>query len=316
MTPPGVLCSGNIVLDLLVRPVDEMRWGASLWVDPIERSLGGNGSNTAYTVAMLGVPARLLGAVGHDDSGDEVLARLLAAGVDTSRVWRSQAATASTVVLVNSYGERLFLHHPGASLEVFGEPIEFTAEVVEGMAHYHLGSPFALPRQRPFLTQTLRRAQEAGLTTSLDTQWDSRGRWLDDLAPALPYIDILFMNEDEARMLTGTADADPAARFMLERGARTVVMKLGGRGCAVFGEGGPVHQPAFDVPVVDTTGAGDCYAGGYLSALQRAASHAEAARFATGVAALVVQRLGAVAGLAGYAETLSRIQGLSLKPAL
>ena len=66
----GVLCSGNIVFDLLVRPVDQIIWGASQWVDPIGRSLGGNGANTAYAVGMLETPVRLLGAVGNDEFDD------------------------------------------------------------------------------------------------------------------------------------------------------------------------------------------------------------------------------------------------------
>ena len=72
----GILCSGNIVVDLLVRPVDEIRWGASIWVDDVHRSLGGNGANTAYSAAMQGTAVRLLGSVGADEP--DLTARVLA----------------------------------------------------------------------------------------------------------------------------------------------------------------------------------------------------------------------------------------------
>jgi sugar/nucleoside kinase (ribokinase family) len=124
-----------------------------------------------------------------------------------------------------------------------------------------------------------------------------------DLAPCLPYTDLLFMNEDEARMLTGTSEPAPAAEVMQGRGARTVVLKLSGRGCAVFGPGLAIECPAFDVPVVDTTGAGDCFAGAFLAALLRDRSYAEAARFANAVGALTIQKLGAVEGVRSFDET-------------
>ncbi|MBI3471578.1 MAG: carbohydrate kinase family protein [Candidatus Solibacter usitatus] len=310
----GVLVSGNIVLDTLVRPVEQIRWGASIWVESIERSLGGNGANTAYTLGLLGVPTRLLGMVGNDEPGGYLLAALASAGVDTRGVTRSKGLSAGTVALVKSDGERMFLHQPGASLEVFAEPIEFTSDLIAGVSHYHLGSPFALPRQRSHVAETLRRARAAGLITAVDTQWDSRGKWMEDFAAALPYIDILFMNQDESRMLTGHAGPASAARAVRGEGVRWAVMKLSGQGCAVFGPGTEAWAPAFDVPVLDTTGAGDCFAGAYLAMLARGGTHPEAARFANGVAALAIQKLGAVAGLLPFEETLQRIAGMALKP--
>ena len=299
----GVLCSGSIVLDMLVRPVDEVRWGGTTWVDSIEPHLGGNGANTSYTVGILGTPSRLVGMVGSDQFGEYALRKLGEAGVDTRWVGRSTASTSTTVGLVKSSGERAFLHQLGSSTELLGEPLAFVPALIEGMAYYHLGSPFALPLHRPHLAETLRRARSVGLVTSLDTQWDSRGEWMKVLAPALPFVDILFMNEDEARVLTGVSDPSESARVMRELGAKCVVAKLSREGCAVFADGVEFHAPAFSVPVVDTTGAGDCFAGGYLSAMAGGASHREAAGFANAVGALAIGKLGAVEGLLPRAET-------------
>src|SRR5581483_2280205 len=117
----------------------------------------------------------------------------------------------------------------------------------------------------------------AGLTTSLDTNWDPRGAWMEDLAPCLPGLDFLFMNEDESRMVAAT----PAD--ILSRGVRTFVLKLGPRGCAVYTTDRMIVSPAFEVPVKDTTGAGDCFVAGFLAAHSRGASLDEAARFANAV---------------------------------
>ena len=111
----GILCAGNIVYDILVRPVDELPWGGTAWVESIDPHLGGNGANTSFAIAKLGVPARLLGIVGEDDFGEYCIRRLKCAGVNVSRVERSGERTASTVGLIKSDGARTFLHRPGAS---------------------------------------------------------------------------------------------------------------------------------------------------------------------------------------------------------
>jgi sugar/nucleoside kinase (ribokinase family) len=92
-----------------------------------------------------------------------------------------------------------------------------------------------------------------------------------------------------------------------------VVVKLGALGCAVFDAAGELRVPAFDVAVVDTTGAGDCFAGAFLAALERGLGLAEAARFANAAAALAVQQLGATAGLRSWDETRAWMENAPLR---
>jgi sugar/nucleoside kinase (ribokinase family) len=161
---------------------------------------------------------------------------------------------------------------------------------------------FLLPHMRIHGEEVLRRAQAAGLTTSLDTNWDAEGQWMSALRPCLRQLDILFMNEDEARMVTGWTDALRAAEAVLSEGVKTAVMKLGPRGCAIYSSEDEILCPAFDVAVRDTTGAGDCFVAGFLAARQRGASWAEAGQFANAAAALSVRKLGAVTGLLPFEE--------------
>jgi sugar/nucleoside kinase (ribokinase family) len=306
----GVIVTGNMVLDILVRPVDlPQDWAGTAVVEAIEQNLGGNGANSAYTLGKLGVEARLIGMVGPDAFGDFVLNKLRSAHVDTRGIRRAQAPTATTVVMVNGRGDRRFLHRLGASGEMYIEPDEFEREILPGTSHYHLGTPFTMPRMRAVHPALLERAHARGLTTSLDTQWDSQGKWMETLARCLPHVDILFVNEDEAGMLTGHTEPAAVVRALRDRGAKAVVLKLGGKGCAVFMDDCEFHAPAFPVPVVDTTGAGDCFAGAYLAALERGKSHAEAARMANAVGSMVVETLGAVEGVRGWEETAERAAG-------
>jgi sugar/nucleoside kinase (ribokinase family) len=301
--PRAILCCGNISLDIAVRSVEHFTWGTTTWVDSIQQNMGGNGSNTSYTLGMLGVPVRLLGMVGRDEAGERVLSILRAAGVDLEFVGRSKGHTTTTVCLVKPDGNRLFLQQLGSSAEVYPEPIEFTGPMLEGSSHYHQANVFSLPNMRRSAPETLRRAREAGLTPSLDTGWDVRGRWIEDIAGCLPFLDLLFMNQDEARLLSGEADPELAARRMQSLGAGDVVIKLGAEGCAVFTKEEAARFPAFEVEAVDTTGAGDCFVAGFLAALSEGQSYAGAARFANAVGAMSVQSLGAMTGIRSRAET-------------
>ncbi len=196
----GILVSGSLVCDILVRPVEEIRWGTTFWADSVTRSVGGNGANTAYSAAMMGIRTRLVGIAGSDSEGEWVLVQLRAAGVDTRFLGRSQTPTAASVALVHRNGERCFFHNPGASREAFAHPLEFSPELVEGISHYHLASPLLLPLQRPHLAEMLRRAKAAGLVTSVDTQWDASNEWMAILGPALSHTDILFVNSSLTKM--------------------------------------------------------------------------------------------------------------------
>jgi sugar/nucleoside kinase (ribokinase family) len=310
----GVLCSGSIVQDTLVRPAGESAWGTTTFVETIQPHIGGNGANTSLAVAECGVPVRLLGTVGSDEAGRAAVETLCRRGVDTRFVGTtSNAPTAATIVMVNAAGDRKFYHQVGASAHAFTSPVDFAPEIVDGMSHYHLASLFILPRMRAHAPECLARAKAAGLTTSLDTNWDPQGLWLKDIGPCLPHLDFIFVNEDEARMLTGCSAHSTAASHLLAGGARTAVMKLGPRGCAIYTSDEEVLCPAFDVDVKDTTGAGDCFAGAFLAALARRDSLVDAGMFANAMGAITVQHVGGVAGLHPYPDVEQWMQTAGLR---
>ena len=288
----GVLVFGNVVFDIPVWPAADTEWNTTAWVDTIAESIGGNGANTSYALARLGVPAKLMSLVGDDARGARLTGILADAGVDVSCVVRRPGvSTPCTVVLVDSGGARKFYHRPGATREAKPDEIVFDHEPL--YTHFHFGNPFAFRHVRESLASVMRRAKEAGLTTSIDTGWDSLGRWMEDLGPALPHTDLLFVNDAEERMLGGES-------ALRDRGAAEIVVKTGIDGCVVRGEA----VPGFAVDAIDTTGAGDCFAGAFLAGLHRGWSWTESARLANAVGALNVQQLGATTGVRSFEETL------------
>jgi sugar/nucleoside kinase (ribokinase family) len=306
--PGAILCAGNLTEDILAWPVDRVVFDTTTWIDDIVMSLGGNGANTAYAIARLGGRVRLTGLVGEDAAGDRILTQLRGVGVELL-VGRCPLPTPATVVIVRSDGARSFLHRPGASVEAFAEPLQFTAEATAGCTHFHLANPFAMTKMRPEAGATLERARAAGLTTSLDTGWDSMGQWLDVIGPCLPLVDVLFVNADEASKLSGRTTPEGAAAFFRSHGVASTVVKLGASGCAVFDGPAVAWAPGFAVKAVDSTGAGDCFAGAFLAGLQRGMPPPEAARFANAVGALNVQRPGGTTGLLDYEGTLRWMAG-------
>jgi len=300
-TMVSVCVCGNVVFDILVRPVEQLKWAATTLVESVSQQLGGNAGSTSYTLGKLGIPTFVVTLAGRDPEAAAVIARLESAGVDTSRLMRTDAPTSVAVCLVNRAGERALLYQLGASAE------EFPSFPIDGARHFHLAAVFRMKHLRKVAPEVLRRARDLGMTTSVDTQWDTEGEWMKVLAPSLPSTDLLFVNEDEARMLTGHSDPEAAARTLREAGAKTVCVKLGPKGCAVFGEGMDFASPGFRVDAVDSTGAGDCFSAGYIAALQRDLPHQQAARVANAVGALSVQQLGATAGVLSWDETLAWI---------
>ncbi len=302
--PSGVLCCGSAVADILVQPFDEPGWGRTTWVENLALTLGGNGANSAYALAKLGTPTRLLSAIGLDDFGNHVLSKLQSAGVNTAFIERSASSpTPTSVVLVHSNGMRAILQRPGASESAFAAGIKLTSELLNGCSHIHLANIFALRKFQEHASDVLRQARDLGLRTSMDTGWDPQGFWMQTLGPCLPYTDLLFVTEDEARHLTGSTDINLAAEILRERGARDVVVKLGRLGCLVHHAEERFAEPGFSVKALDTTGAGDCFAGAFIAALQRGFDIRQAARFANAVGALSVQSLGGTAGIRNFEDT-------------
>jgi sugar/nucleoside kinase (ribokinase family) len=308
----GVLCAGNVLVDILARPVAELLWDATTWIDEVAQGLGGNGANTSFALAKLGARVKLMGMLGADPFGDYCRSTLSAVGVDLSLVGVARESTACSVVLVRPDGARALLHRPGASREAFPQPVLFDPATVDGCGRFHLANVFGLPLMRAHAGQTLANARAAGLATSLDTGWDARGQWMEVAAPCLPHVDLLFVNQDEARMLSGSEDPGRVAGFFRDRGVGAVVVKLGAGGCAVFGPGVELRAPAYRVDVVDTTGAGDCFAGAFLSCLERGESMRDAARFANAVGAIAIQSLGSTTGLLDRDATLGWMRSRAL----
>jgi sugar/nucleoside kinase (ribokinase family) len=300
-----VVCLGILVADVIARPVDDVPARGSLGlVEEISLRGGGCALNTASVLARFGLSASVVGKVGADPFGDFLLGLLDERGVERSGVLHDPGvATSATVVLVDSAGERTFLHLPGANgklrLEELDEDRLFAGRAL------HLAGALVMPELdgEPAAT-VLERAKKRGLTTSLDTVWDATGRW-ERVLPSLPFVDVFVPSLAEAAAISDEQEPKAASAWLRERGVGTVALKLGADGCYVAGEEfeGFVAAPA--VEAVDSTGAGDAFAAGFLYGHLTGWTLERTAAFANAAGALATTAVGAVEGVPGLRETLA-----------
>jgi sugar/nucleoside kinase (ribokinase family) len=300
-----VVCLGILVADAIARPVDDVPpRGALELVDEISLHGGGCALNTASALVRFGLDAAVVGKVGADPFGDFILQLLDERGVDRRGVLQdSTVSTSATVVLVDSAGERTFLHLPGANGQLRREELDGDA-LFSGRA-LHVAGALVMPELDGSPTAgVLEEAKARGVTTSLDTVWDATGRW-ERLLPSLPHLDLFVPSLAEGSAISREPEPESVAAWLRERGVGTVALKLGAEGCFVASEEfeGFVAAPA--VEAIDGTGAGDAFAAGLLYGhlagwpLERAAALANAA------GALAATAVGAVEGVLGLEEALA-----------
>jgi len=299
-----VVCLGNVLVDILVKPVDKLpALGSLLPVDHIEMAMGGCASNTAVALSRLGVPTSLWGKLGQDFFSDFALKELKKAGVETSGVVLDKTAeTSATVVLVNRKAQRSFLHAMAANDLIRQKDLKLSK--LSRYQHLHVGGYFLFPALdgKP-MADILNRAQKQGLTTSLDTAWDLKGRWMKALKPCLPYLDYFMPSEREVKMLLGYTHPVKASKAFIQLGAKAVVVKLGEKGSYFLNrEGLELRVPAYRAKVVDTTGAGDCFCAGFIKGLSLGSDLKKSLQLGNAAGACAVEALGATAGIYSFRQ--------------
>ena len=282
-----VIVFGSINLDLGF-PLDSLPAPGETRLCPALRAgPGGKGANQALAARRDDAAVAMAGAVGQDAFAGPALALLEAAGVDLSRVVRTDTATGCAAVLTDSAGRNQIAVAAGANLLARAGQVEDALLL-------------------PGATLLLQMECDPGETAALIRRAKGRGaRVLLNLAPAAPLppdalamLDLLIVNEHEAAWL-GAADAAALHRQL----GVGVVRTMGGDGAEYAAGAGAGHVRAAAVQVVDTTGAGDCFAGVLAAALDRGAALPDAMRRACAAAALACTRPGAQAAMPDAVDT-------------
>ncbi len=299
------VCLGILVADIVGRPIDSVPLPGTLaLVDSISPHIGGCAANTGIGLQKLGIETLVAGKVGRDGLGDFVRAQLEAAKVRSAVGVDESAPTSATMVLVQSDAERAFLHCTGANATFEGA--DFDLDLLGGADLLHIAGHGLMPRfdGKP-CAQLLQSARKRGLKTSLDTAGAPDEKWCDNLRECLPHLDYFVPSLHEARHLFPELDSpELLAARLRDCGVKVVALKMGERGSFVCDASESHFVAPLSVRALDATGAGDAFAAGFLAGILNGFSLLDCARLGNAAGALVVTRIGTVAGYASLEETL------------
>lgn len=270
--------------------------------------IGGQTSTFARALVRLGVQVAIISKVGADAYGQMVISQLDQDGVDTSGVIRDPDLQTGVTVVLSTGSQRAFATYMGSISELRRSDIHNSQ--LHNKNHIHVGSYFLNRKLQPDLANLLKEAHSSGMSTSLDPGWNSFETWETDILDVLYYVDVFLPNEVEAAYITHKNTPEQALEVLGEY-ADIVVIKRGRKGCLVKHGNRVVTYPAFDVPVVDTTSAGDVFNAGFIYAFLNRWELDSAIQFANACGAIAVTRIGS----SGIISSIQEVeQFLASKP--
>lgn len=291
---------GVFVADTAYRAARQPKMGETILGRSFVLGPGGKGSNQSVASAMAGAETHFISRLGQDPFGDMALATWAKAGVKPAVTRHKDSYTGAAYIFIeDATGNNAIIISPGAAAELSNADIDANAALIKGAAVFIT----QLEQPIPVALYALQMARAAGVITILNP------------APAaslpegmLAFCDYVTPNESEAEALTGLPvtsvdQALAAARALRRLGAGAAIITLGDKG-ALFHDGArTIHVPPFKAgPVVETTGAGDAFNGGFAAALSEGMDPAEAVRFGSATAGISVTRAGTAPSMPSRAE--------------
>lgn len=295
-----VICLGAAIVDIPLRPVSRDIFDIESYpVDRIAMSVGGDAMNEATIISRLGFKTGIIACIGDDAAGQFILQSCKQDHIDVEGIKIDPAIdTSMNIGLVTEDGERTFITNRNGSLWKENlEHVDF--EKMKQAKILSLASIFNCPLlDGKALVQIFQEAKAQDMLISADMIKPRLGETLEDIREALSYVDYFFPNFDEACLMTGETQENKVADVLYGCGVKNVIMKIGKRGCYIRNSEGSMIVPACkNITAIDTIGAGDNFASGFISALLQGKSIRECGIYANCTAAISVQYSGATVGV-------------------
>lgn len=295
------ICVGAAIVDIPLQPVNrDMFEIESFPLQQISMTIGGDAINEATIMSRLGHKIGLMSMVGKDAVGNFIIEHCQKNGIDYSGVkMKDGIDTSINVGLVTADGERTFVTNRNGSLwKMTIDDVD-----VDRIGEARLLS-FASIFNNPLLdckamVKIFKEAKKNDMIICADMIKARLGETLDDISEALGYVDYFFPNYDEACLMTGETELSKVADKFLATGLKTAVIKTGKKGCYIkCQDGTELEVPAMKgITAIDTIGAGDNFASGFITAILEGKSLKECAEFANVTASISVQSIGATTGV-------------------
>ncbi|RCS54538.1 ribokinase [Bremerella cremea] len=296
---PRVVVVGSINMDLVLKCAQFPQPGETIAADSFNEVPGGKGANQAVSAARAGALVKMIGRVGDDAFAGRLVAGLQQCGVDCTSVWSTEKCESGlALILVEESGQNTIVTVAGANARLLPADIKAVRNVIQESDVVLLQLEVPLETVR----QVIEIAAETGTRVILDPAPIPQG-----LPNELLQVDLICPNEREAEQLTGLsittlAEIEEAAKGLYQRGPKHVVITLGSQGAYLFDENGGRLIPPFPTDAVDTTAAGDAFAGALAVWWAEGASVEEAVRMGNAAGAIAASRLGAQPSIGSRAE--------------
>lgn len=297
---------GSLNMDLVIRAAHFPKPGETILGREFQIIPGGKGANQAVAAARLGGLVSMVGRVGEDSFGKELLRNLELVGVDGKHIHQdTDAASGVALIVVDDQGENSIVVASGSNMQLTEEDVEAAEKVIS--------SANVLIMQLEVPLHVVKRAAQIA--------HDNQVVVILNPAPAKPLtsdllrmVDLLIPNESETALLTGLpvdgqTELETAASFLIDSGIETVVITLGSRGALMAKKNENKMFSAFDVQPVDTTAAGDAFVAGLAVALGMGKSLHDAIDWGNAAGALATLRFGAQTSLPTYEEVSRMLAG-------
>lgn len=288
-----------------------------------EQNPGGAPANALAVFAKFGEKVAFIGKVGNDMHGLFLKETMEKAGIDTKgMIISDKVFTTLAFVSLNEQGERefSFARKPGADTCLMEQ--EVNVDIIKDSKILHIGSLSLTDEPcRSATFYALQQAKDAGKIISYDPNyrallWESVESAIAGMRSPLDYVDVMKISDEETKLLTDIEDPEEAAKALLAKGVSLVAVTLGKDGAYVCTKEGGAVVPGFESKVVDTTGAGDSFWGGFLYQLAKSGKRPEEvtleeaktfARFGNAVASLCVEKRGGIPAMPTMEQVTERL---------
>jgi len=289
-----VIGLGALNYDVLYAVERIAKGGEEVGITDVKKAPGGSAANTIVALARLGVDAGFVGTVGNDEEGERILEDLGKEGVET-RIKKRDGYTGAAVAFVDARGERALYILPGVNDRLCTDDID--REFVNHAKFLHTSS-FVNREQLEMQRELAKRIYNTETKLSFSPGMLCFKYELDDLSELIERSEVVFISADELKSVIKGTDYEKGAELLLNAGARIVCVTLGGKGSYVADSTGESHLiDAYPTDVVDTTGAGDAFAAGFLFGLLRDKSLYESGKTGNFVASFCIREYGGRKGL-------------------
>ncbi len=298
-----VLVVGELNVDLILNKIDSFpEMGKEKLADEMSLTLGSSSAIFASNLSSLGGKVAFSGKIGKDSFGDLVLSSLQEKNVNIDFIITDENSKTGATIVLNYDEDRAMVTHPGAMEKLTVD--EISKEQLATAKHLHVSSIFLQPKIKEKVLDLLIKAKKAGMTTSLDPQWDPKEKWDLDLRQLLPFIDVFLPNETEILHLTNQTKVEAALK-MLSAYANLIVVKEGSKGSSLLRNGNISFQKSFlNSTVVDAIGAGDSFDAGFILKYTQGESPLECQRFGNLCGAINTTAVGGTSAFRSYDDVM------------